>query len=360
MNFSTFASNLLSSTAPPNAPLFHSTRGDFTPFHPHPSIQESTDDILGASHDSQPPLPTRSDRRFSISSEEDEASSSSPSHATNTTRSTAGGPAASFAAIPAFVSRLGGRAVPGRGGARGWKAHESVAAPQGYHSGRATGVYSDEEETDDEEEEEEEGPLPGAFVSQPVGGAAEQTEAMDAALLGRRTLFVYPVPGPGGGVNSRELYRDSGWIAAYGAAVLVVGYLAFQAWWHAPPLPPHSPSSSLFSTIPTLSLLSLISVIAGASSLFYILAIQHSLATLLTLSVFGGPLLFAGTGVVAFAGSFSSGGVAQDGGWKAGVRWLAVLCFVAAFILGRTALSKRKQLQRAISVGEVRRRLSPL
>ncbi|BGP20959.1 hypothetical protein JCM10213_007124 [Rhodosporidiobolus nylandii] len=361
MNFSTFASNLLASNAASQAaPLFYSTRTDFAT-HPHAAgIQESADDILGASDDSQPPQPTRSDRRFSLSSEEDDedAGVSSEagdgrSRATTGARSFAAAGASHLAAIPAFVSRIG-RAPPppSARGSRGWRAYESVVAPQGY-AGR---VYSDEEESD-----EEDGPLPGAFVSQPLDqdGVSlpppppPETNALDEPLLGRRTLFVYPVPGPGGGTNARERFRDSGWIAAYGAAVCAVLVLAVKAWWTAPPLPAGAPSTSLLSTLPTLSLLSLISVVAGAATLAYMLTIQHSLATLMTLSVFGGPLLFAGTGVVAFAGSFSRAGVASDAGWKTGVRWFAVLCFVVAFVLGRTALLKRKQLNRAIMVGEL-------
>ncbi|GAA5852117.1 hypothetical protein JCM8547_000162 [Rhodosporidiobolus lusitaniae] len=359
MNFSAFASNLLQQPASQAAPLFHST---LTSFAAPPAVSDSATDILGASESSErPPHPSPLDGPFSLASDEDDERT--------TSRSSTTPPAAhaSFAAIPAFVSRIGRAANPS---SRGWKAYQSIAvgAPP---SGRGAGVgYSDaDSETDDDEDDE---PVPGAFVSQPgpgstgagtAGGrgpgrggpAVPQSEAMDEPLMGRRTLFVYPVPSPagGGGTNSKERYRDSGWIAAYGVSVCAVLALAVKAWWSAPSLPAGAPSASILSTLPTLSLLSLISVIAGLATLAYILTIQHALATLMTLSVFGGPLLFAGTGVVAFAGSFSTSGVANDAGWKAGVRWFAVLCFVVACVLGRTALAKRKQLQRAISVGDL-------
>ncbi|GAA6016728.1 hypothetical protein JCM10207_000161 [Rhodosporidiobolus poonsookiae] len=347
MEFGAFASNLLQSTAAPSQALFYSTRQDLST-HPHLAASTASDDILGASYDSQPSRPPRSDRRFSFDSSEDD----DPAHQSarpSTHRSVAGvGASHLAAAIPAFVSRIG-RAGPQRA-SRGWKAYESVAAPQAYPGGE-----SDDDDTDDE------GPLPGAFVSQPLQGGAgagaagkQDSEAMDAPLLGQRTLFVYPVPGAsGGGTNTKAEFRDSAWIAAYGVSCCAVAALALQAWWSAPPLPAGAPGASLFSTLPTLSLLSLISVVAGAATLGYMLTIQHALATLLTLSVFGGPLLFAGTGIVAFAGSFASAGVASDAGWRVGVRWLAVGCFVAAFVLGKAALVRRRELGRAISVGEL-------
>ena len=184
---------------------------------------------------------------------------------------------------------------------------------------------------------------------------------MDEPLVGRRTLFVYPVPGPsgGGGANAHEAYRDTGWIVAYGVALLAVAALALQAWWSAPPLAPGAPSASLLATLPTLSLLALVSLVAGVASLAYLLAMRRALATLLTLAVFGGPVVFVAAGIVAFAGSFATRGVASDGGWTTGVRWFAVACFVLAFVLGRTALSRRKELNRAISVGEVRPTFTP-
>ncbi|GAA5913709.1 hypothetical protein JCM8208_003862 [Rhodotorula glutinis] len=390
MNFSQFASNLLQSTsgAAQPAPLFYSTRTDWvapppptSSSSPHPPRRATTtshadSDILGGSDDSldRAPTRTRSDRRFSLTSDDAASDDDRP---TTTTRSYAAhGMASHLQAIPAFVSRLGGRAGAPPG--RGWRAYESVA-PGGASSrggggggaaasgrgGRAAAVYSDgeDDETDGTDDDE---PLPGAFVSLPLGGGGggggghepspppPQAHAMDEPLVGRRTLFVYPVPGPGGGgANAHEAYRDTGWVVAYGIALLAVVALALEAWWSAPPLPPGAPSASLLATLPTLSLLALVSLLAGVASLAYLFAMRRALATLLTLAVFGGPVLFVATGIVAFAGSFATRGVASDRGWTTGVRWFAVACFVLAFVLGRTALSRRKELNRAISVGEL-------
>ncbi|GAA6003949.1 choline transporter-like family protein [Rhodotorula paludigena] len=344
MDFRSFAGSLLQSTAASQAaPLFYSTRADLAAHR----AADSHDDILGVSDESlHAPAQSALDRRFPLDASDlatDDTASRSAA------RSTAPGAVAShLSAIPAFVSRIG--RAPARV-SRGWKAYESVAA---YSTrGRRGGAYSDSEDDEDEErtDEEDEGPLPGAFVSQPA--VDDEPHAMNEPLVGRRTLFVYPVPGPGGGANSKERYQDSVWIVAYGVALLATLALGLQAWWSAPPLPVGAPSASVLSTLPTLSLLALISVVAGVATLAYILTIQRSLATLMTLSIFGGPLLFCATGIVAFAGSFSRSGVASDAGWTTGVRWFAVLCFVLAFFLGRTALSRRKELNRAISVGEL-------
>lgn len=345
MDFRSFAGSLLQSTAASQAaPLFYSTRADLAAHR----AADSHDDILGVSDESlHAPAQSALDRRFPLDASDlatDDTASRSAA------RSTAPGAVAShLSAIPAFVSRIG--RAPARV-SRGWKAYESVAA-YSTRGGRG-GAYSDSEDDEDEErtDEEDEGPLPGAFVSQPA--VDDEPHAMNEPLVGRRTLFVYPVPGPGGGTNSKERYQDSVWIVAYGVALLATLALGLQAWWSAPPLPVGAPSASVLSTLPTLSLLALISVVAGVATLAYILTIQRSLATLMTLSIFGGPLLFCATGIVAFAGSFSRSGVASDAGWTTGVRWFAVLCFVLAFFLGRTALSRRKELNRAISVGEVR------
>jgi len=377
MNFSQFASNLLQSTsgAAQPAPLFYSTRTDWVA--PPPTSSSSApprraaaadSDILGGSDDSldRHPTRTRSDRRFSLASDDAASDDDLGPPPTTTTRSYAAhGVASHLQAIPAFVSRLGGRAGAGPG--RGWRAYESVAPGAGGgggggQGGRAAAVYSDGEEDDETDDDE---PLPGAFVSLPLGGGGahepEPPHAMDEPLVGRRTLFVYPVPGPsgGGGANAHEAYRDTGWIVAYGVALLAVAALALQAWWSAPPLAPGAPSASLLATLPTLSLLALVSLVAGVASLAYLLAMRRALATLLTLAVFGGPVVFVAAGIVAFAGSFATRGVASDGGWTTGVRWFAVACFVLAFVLGRTALSRRKELNRAISVGEVRPTFTP-
>lgn len=70
-------------------------------------------------------------------------------------------------------------------------------------------------------------------------------------------------------------------------------------------------------------------------------------------ALLGGPLIFVGCGVLAFAGSFRVGGVAGDGGWKTGVRVFAGGCFALAFVLARQAVKRRKQVARAIAIGEV-------
>ncbi|GAA5977740.1 hypothetical protein JCM21900_006185, partial [Sporobolomyces salmonicolor] len=356
MNFSSFAANLLSSHAPSEQPLFYSTRED----HLVRSILPE-DDILGyVPHDDA--KRKRGGRRWSFGEgderdEGDELPSSDDDEA-ETTGSRAGGAASQLAAAvaPAFLSRLGG-AGPGRagGGGRGWKAYESVAAAGTYHPSRL-GTLSDASES----ESEDDGPFPGAFVSRP---AALDVEPLDEPLMGRRTLFVYPGPGShvqGVGTNAHEVYRDAGWIAAYGAALAAVLILAFSAWWRAPPPPvspsppsPPLPSLSLLATLPTLSLLALVSVVSGAASLAYVLTMRHALGPLLTLSVVGGPALFAATGIVAFAGSFAMDGVKGDQGWKTGVRAFAMGCLLGAVVLGRASLQRRKGLQRAISVGEL-------
>ncbi|GAA6030565.1 hypothetical protein JCM8097_006211 [Rhodosporidiobolus ruineniae] len=255
-------------------------------------------------------------------------------------------------------------APPGAAGrvGRGWKAYESLAAPPAPPLGYSR-AYTDESlsdsatDTDDDDDE----PVPGAFVSHPL--PADPPNAMDEPLMGRRTLFVYPVPGPsgGGGANAQERYRDASWIAAYGACVLGVVAIAIQAWLASPGLPAgaggaaaRAASASIVSTLPALSLLSLISVFAGLASVAYLLFLRRALSTLLAASLFLGPLVFAASGVVAFVGSFAvTDGVRSDKGWRNGVRWFAGICFVAAFGLGRMALGKRKQLNRAVMVGEL-------
>ncbi|GJN94598.1 hypothetical protein Rhopal_007681-T1 [Rhodotorula paludigena] len=324
MDFRSFAGSLLQSTAASQAaPLFYSTRADLATHR----AADSHDDILGVSDESlHAPAQSALDRRFPLDASDlatDDTASRSAA------RSTAPGAVAShLSAIPAFVSRIG--RAPARV-SRGWKAYESVAA---YSTrGGRRGAYSDSEDDEDAEgtDEEDEGPLPGAFVSQPA--VDDEPHAMNEPLVGRRTLFVYPVPGPGGGTNSKERYQDSVWIVAYGVALLATLALGLQAWWSAPPLPVGAPSASVLSTLPTLSLLALISVVAGVATLAYILTIQRSLATLMTLSIFGGPLLFCATGIVAFAGSFSRSGVASDAGWTTGLACQTVLSHPALVLM---------------------------
>ncbi|GAA5872411.1 hypothetical protein JCM3774_004513 [Rhodotorula dairenensis] len=271
----------------------------------------------------------------------------------------------SLAAIPAFMSRLAGGGT-GAGG-RGWKAYESIAAGGGRGAAAASRhvVYSDDDEEEEEDDDDDE-PVPGAFVSQPVGATVSSQKddvgTTPRAAAAPTTLHVYPVPGPGGfeqpqaGQEQQQRYRDSVWIVLYGVSLLAVCALALQAWWTSPPpaSPPSAPSGSLFvSALPTLSLLGAVSAIAGIASLAYLLTIQHALGTLLRFAIYGGPALFVVTGVVAFAGSWLGEGVATDRGWKIGVRWLAVACFALSLVLFRSAVARRKELNRAISVGQL-------
>lgn len=270
-----------------------------------------------------------------------------------------------ISALPAFVSRVAGGAGGG-GGGRGWKAYESIAASRGTGAGAGGAlsrhvVYSDDEEDEDDDDE----PVPGAFVSpQPTTSTSANPKGTPAniAPAPTTTLHVYPVPGPNGynEPHGGDRYRDSIWIVLYGISLLAVIALALQAFWTSPP--PSNPSSrdpsnSLFlSALPTLSLLGAISAIAGIASLAYVLTIPYALPLLLRFAIYGGPaLLFVVTGIVAFAGSYGlGGGVASDRGWKVGVRWLAGGCFVMGFGLFRSAVARRKELNRAISVGQVR------
>lgn len=282
----------------------------------------------------------------------------------------------SLAALPAFVSRLaaGPGSGAGTGGAkrgRGWKAYESILPGGGSTvAGRHVVVdeYGELEEIEDsDEEEEEEDPVPGAFVvaagaTPPPGAAAHHPQAT--------TLHVYPVPGPGGESEPADgaKYRDAGWIVAYGVSLLAVVALALQAWWTSPPRfpadrAPGTPGGGsnmyrmlLNSAVPNLLALALVSSLAGIASLAYLATIQHLLPALLSLAVIAGPALFVSIGVVAIGGTFSVEGVASDAGWRVGVRVFAVGLFVAAVVLGRSAAVRQKELNRAISVGQVRLR----
>lgn len=336
-NFATYASNLLSSQAPP--PLFYSTRDSFLPFDPD-------EDVLGASVESDGER--RTGRSFSPSTTRSQDEDEPPS------ASMLG------AAVPAFMSRLS--QAPARF-SRGWRAHESVLPSR----------YQSDNESNEDDYDEEDSP-PGAFLSTPLH--LHPTTLTTEPLLAPRTLFVYPVAGQaaGGGVRAQGEYRDSHWIVIYGLSVILVMLLGIVEWWKTPvrvswsklvvaeprtdsfpqqPSLPSVPGSSIFAAMPILLVLSLVSLLAGVSSAAYLLAVRHSMRHFVHAALLGGPLVFVGCGVVAFAGSFGSSGVAGDSGWKAGVRWFAVGCFALAFALGRSAISRRKQVARAIAIGEV-------
>lgn len=109
--------------------------------------------------------------------------------------------------------------------------------------------------------------------------------------------------------------------------------------------------------MPVLLTLSLISLAAAISGAGYVLAVRHSIRHVIHAALVGGPLIFAVCGVVALAGSFSSTGFAQSasdaGGWRLGVRLFALVCFGVAWMLARVALRRRKQVARAVAIGEV-------
>lgn len=387
MNFSQFASNLLASTQPATTlahqpPLFITSRADRNA-HAHAL---GGDDVLGPTDDAVADselFGTRAHGELGKRAREDDGGvddaesedddDGPPDSLVAPGDESANRDAAGAASRAAFVSRFGTAA----GGGRGWKAYESIAASAaaftrsgGRHGGRGRGrpdvIYSDGE--DDSSDDEDDGPLPGAFVSQP-GREAQREYAMDEPLVGadaarqrKETLYVYPVPATDGDEADPTRYRDAGWIVAYGVCVLAVVALAITAW-TATPLakPPTSPalraSTSLLSTaLPSLSLLTLVSLFAGLATLAYLLLLSHSLRTLLTLSILGAPFVFSATGIIAFAGSFGTSGVEADRGWRVGMRLFSVACFVLAFLVGGEAVKRRKEMDRAINVGEVRRR----
>ncbi|SCV67256.1 BQ2448_5902 [Microbotryum intermedium] len=253
--------------------------------------------------------------------------------------------------LPAFVSRINPVNTAG-----GWRAHESVQhhPPHRYYPEQDDLSEEDEgplDYIDDADEHDENASPPGAFLSTPLppssSGGAEP-------LLAQRTLFVYPVPGRTEGVRANGEYRDSQWIVAYGVCVLAVFVLGLREWWETPIKDtPSYPAYSVFNTIPVLLMLSFVSLLAGVSSATYILAVRHGMRHFINAALIAGPLLFIGAGVLSFGSSFGGTGAAGDRGWKAGMRWFALVCFVWAYVLGRAAISRRKQVARAIALGEL-------
>jgi hypothetical protein len=356
--------------------LFYSTRTDWATAATHRQHQPAAGgggrgaiSLVESAHESHPDAASRDALSLSLDDDDDDDDHHLLDNAPRTGKGAqvqGAGSSSIVAALPAFVSRVAGAG----GGGRGWKAYESIAASSRAGAGGALSrhvVYSDDEDDDDDDEEDDE-PVPGAFVSpQPTTSTSAKPKGTPAniAPAPTTTLHVYPVPGPNGYNEPHgedRYYRDSIWIVLYGMSLLAVVALALQAFWTSPPPspPPSSsrdPSTSLFlSALPTLSLLGAISAIAGIASLAYLLTIPYALPLLLRFAIYGGPaLLFVVTGIVAFAGSYGlGGGVASDRGWKVGVRWLAAGCFVMGFGLFRSAVARRKELNRAISVGQVR------
>ncbi|SCZ96051.1 BZ3500_MvSof-1268-A1-R1_Chr8-1g09971 [Microbotryum saponariae] len=414
--FASYASHLLASTsagpsqglsayigggAHPSAssatPMFYSTRDSYIPF-------DESDDILGASSSTQgddargrydntrtglsfggsvdggsTSTDTRDDhhhdrtrtpavaslgdshghhhRNHTVQGDDDDDDNPyrrDPSVTTATSSSNAAGAAPSSMLgldLPAFVSRIN----PANA-ARGWRAHESVQHPPPHRYYPEQDDLSEEDEgpldyIEDADEEDEDASPPGAFLSTPSppfsSGGAEP-------LLAQRTLFLYPVRGRTEGVRANGEYRDSQWIVAYGVCVLAVFVLGLLGWWETPIKDtPSYPAYSIFNTIPVLLTLSFVSLLAGVSSATYILAVRHGMRHFINAALIAGPLLFIGAGVLSFGGSFGGIGAAGDKGWKTGMRWFAVACFVWAYVLGRAAVSRRKQVARAIALGEL-------
>jgi hypothetical protein len=109
----------------------------------------------------------------------------------------------------------------------------------------------------------------------------------------------------------------------------------------------------MFPTLPVLAFLSLLSLVAGITTLAYLLSIRNGVRHLVGAALVVGPLILVACGVTAWAGSFGNAGAERDKGWKTGVRWFGTLCFLAAYLLARTGLQKRKSVARTIKVLEL-------
>jgi hypothetical protein len=196
--FASYASHLLNSTGPSPQPLFYSTRDSFIPF-------AHEDDILGGSIETEDDRQEQG-RRLSFGSGDsrDDGEEQPPP------------PTASVLGIPAFMSKLS--QAPARF-SRGWRAHDSESVlPQSQ-------VYLDYSDDGSDQNSP-----PGAFLSAPLPPPSASNEP----LLPPRTFFVYPVPGQTNGVGAQAEYRDSGWIVAYGLAVIAVFLLGIREWWDSP------------------------------------------------------------------------------------------------------------------------------
>ena len=264
--------------------------------------------------------------------------------------------------VPAFVSRLGGGGGGHPSGAsvsnpKGWKAYQSLTATRYLEGGRG-GVMSDSEASDLSASEEDEGPLPGTYLSTPtnrITGEEEDQHRMDEPLINRRTLYVYPGGPRGTDQQTKEVYRDSPWIVIYGLCLVATLFLSVQAFLSSPtpPSSPRTPTPSLLSATPLFATFSLVSLFTSSLALLLLLMLRTALRPLLTLSIFVGPFLFACIGVTALSGSFGVKGVEQDQGWRTGMRVFAVICIALSVVLGRASIKRRKELNRAILIGEV-------
>lgn len=352
MNFSTFASSLLSTQ---ETPLFRTTLSGPAQQRQQGIVEE---DILGRSYEEEEEDEHERREGRHPTESESEGDQSQRRQRLATHESTGPSVLGLSNVVPAFVSRLGGGTTKGGlQSKRGWKAYESLAVTKHFNRGDSSDVDS-LGQSDSEEEDEDEGPLPGKFVSKlssplPSDPISLTQHPMDEPLMGRRTLYVYP--GSGVASTSHEVHRDSIWIAVYGGCLAITFYLSIQAYLASPnPSRAKLPYPSLFSTTPLLLSLSLVSLFTSSVALSLLLLLRHALRPLLTLSIFIGPFLFALTGLIAFSASFGDSGVEGDRGWKLGMRVMALTCVLMSLVLGRASIKRRKELNRAVLVGEVR------
>lgn len=352
--FSTFASSLLSSST--QTPLFLAHAEAYQSRHPR-TVQE---DILGESYEEE-----IDDTRSGGGTREQGTEQEDLGNGRED-RMIQGSSLGLSNVVPAFVSGLGrvNHTSGASNRAKGWKAYQSLTATRHLEQ---RGILSDSEGSDLSGSEEDEGPIPGTYVSNLPSNRIEEEEEedhhnrMDEPLIRRQTLYIYPGSGPSDGSDQRqdakEVYRDSTWIVVYGLCLATTLFLSIQAYLSSSPTtpssPPNTPTSSLLSATPLFATFSLISLFTSSLALLLLLMLRTALRPLLTLSIFVGPFLFACIGVTALSGSFGSRGVEQDSGWKAGMRVFALICILLSIVLGRASLKRRKELNRAILIGEV-------
>ncbi|KAL8292809.1 hypothetical protein RQP46_000503 [Phenoliferia psychrophenolica] len=329
--FTSYASRLLSSTfttaAEPN--LFFSTYST----REHLIVAAEEDDILGQSDEG---LPFHSGRPHSDGGGREGRRLSLDSDGSGT-----------FS-----MSRIPGLATV----SRGWKQHDGGASVLPF---AAADVYQEHDSGDDDgasetssDDRSDSDLSPPSFLSH--APLPPPTNAPTERLLVPKTLFVYPSTARQG---ARTTYQNSAWIVAYGSLVLFgIAWAIFQ-WWSSSsstyPIPPPTHTPSLFPTLPILSLTALLSLLAGISALSYILSIRDAVRHLVAAALVGGPVVLVAVGLVCWAGSFGTEGAEQDGGWKLGVRVFGIACFVAAFVLARVGLARRKSVARTIKVLEL-------
>lgn len=231
---------------------------------------------------------------------------------------------------------------------RGWRAHESTAE-----------VYRERYELDEEEyddEDAEDGSTaslsPPTFLSSRPTPPELPPDGLTTPLLLPQTLYVYPSSsrGVGGRVELRK-YRDSNWIAIYGACICALAVIGAKEWWDSaasPTLP------AIIPAIPLLSLLSLLSVIATISALAYLLLVQSAVKHLVMGGLIAGPVSLVIMAITAWISSYGQGGIERDQTWKNAIRIFSAICFILAYILLKIAMKSTKRVNRTIKVLEVR------